>query len=102
MMEVNAGYSRSNEKQLPECRKSADKGKKPAEKDASASAFVNHGSSLALDDPMVFDYCYFPTFSNDMKKFLKGYHCYHVCFSFKIRCMVYMLFYQIVPLIATM
>ncbi|PPD66665.1 hypothetical protein GOBAR_DD36461 [Gossypium barbadense] len=39
MMEVNAGYSRSNEKQLPECRKSADKGKKPAEKDASASAF---------------------------------------------------------------
>ncbi|KAH1045864.1 hypothetical protein J1N35_036648 [Gossypium stocksii] len=44
MMEVNTGYSRSNEKQLPECRKSADKGKKPAEKDASASAFVNHAA----------------------------------------------------------
>ncbi|PPR83044.1 hypothetical protein GOBAR_AA37667 [Gossypium barbadense] len=102
MMEVNAGYSRSNEKQLPECRKSVDKEKKPVEKDASASAFVNHGSFLALDELMVFDYCYFPTFSNDMKKFLKGYHCHHVCFSFKIRCMVYMLFYQIVPLIATM
>ncbi|EOY18820.1 Uncharacterized protein TCM_043308 isoform 2, partial [Theobroma cacao] len=44
MMEVNAGNSRSNEKQQSECPKSADKGKKPAEKDASSSVFVNHAA----------------------------------------------------------
>ncbi|XP_039005054.1 uncharacterized protein LOC120132341 isoform X1 [Hibiscus syriacus] len=44
MMEFNTGYSRSNEKHPSDCRKSADKGKRPAEKDASASAFVNHAA----------------------------------------------------------
>ncbi|KAK6228283.1 hypothetical protein SCA6_000623 [Theobroma cacao] len=44
MMEVNAGNSCLNEKQQSECPKSADKGKKPAEKDASSSVFVNHAA----------------------------------------------------------
>ncbi|XP_022744771.1 uncharacterized protein LOC111295517 isoform X1 [Durio zibethinus] len=43
-MEVNAGNSCSNEKQPSECPKCADKEKKPAEKDASISVFVNHAA----------------------------------------------------------
>ncbi|XVF75608.1 hypothetical protein PTKIN_Ptkin13bG0200200 [Pterospermum kingtungense] len=43
-MEVNAGNYHSNEKQLSECTKSADNEKKPVEKDASTSVFVNHAA----------------------------------------------------------
>ena len=50
MMEVNAENSCLNEKQPSECPKSADKGKKPAEKDASTSVFVNHGKFLFIDE----------------------------------------------------
>ncbi|XWS75203.1 hypothetical protein CRYUN_Cryun01aG0065300 [Craigia yunnanensis] len=42
MMEVNAGNSCLKGKQPSECSKSADKGKKPAGKDARTSVFVNH------------------------------------------------------------
>ncbi|XVF83050.1 hypothetical protein PTKIN_Ptkin16aG0101300 [Pterospermum kingtungense] len=44
MMEVNSGHSRLNAKQPSECPKSVDKGKKPAEKDANTSIFVNHAA----------------------------------------------------------
>ncbi|KAE8711981.1 putative HXXXD-type acyl-transferase family protein [Hibiscus syriacus] len=43
-MEVNTGHSCSNEKKRLDCRKSADKGEKPSEKDAGGSAFVNHAA----------------------------------------------------------
>lgn len=50
MMEVNGRHSRLNAKQSSECPKSADKGKKPAEKDASTSVFVNHGKFLSSNE----------------------------------------------------